>query len=147
MFESIKYRLELSKLFKRKKKINQNYSKLIRVAEKEKRPEEEIDGLCSEAAFEDDILDEEISLLVTNYLEGQSKRYFLPLPERNDQKMWTECGIISKQRVLTSHGISEVRSALRKEAKERMEIIFTFLVILTGIIGAITGLLAILLRR
>jgi hypothetical protein len=55
--------------------------------------------------------------------------------------VWKQCNQISKQTVLTNAGISELRSTLRIEAKERQDSVLKFLAVLTGVIGVVTGLI------
>jgi hypothetical protein len=92
------------------------------------------------------MLNEEMSIMVTDFLVNKANYLFLPIPSRNDDNLWTQCNKISDQYVLTNKGISELRSIIRSNSKEKNEVYVSFLVALTGIIGALTGLVAILTR-
>lgn len=78
--------------------------------------------------------------------DGKARRRFVPIPSRETDEMWEQCDTISNRYVLTDKGISQLRSSLRKEFKAQVELIVTVLAVLTGIIGAITGLVAVIMK-
>lgn len=88
------------------------------------------------------MLTDEIARLVTDHLTEYANRLFIRTPERTDQTMWREssCG---EGRLLTDQGIFTLRVGVRAEQKERREFLVTVLASLIGIIGAITGLVAV----
>ena len=146
MIDYLKYRLKLSKLFKKREKIRKAFANNIRRARKQSEKPEEIQEIESSAWFEDDVLNEEISILVTNYLVRKANRYFISIPLHKEKNMWEQCHTISNRYILTNAGIRKLRSSIRSEQKEEIDFIFKLLVALTGIIGALTGLAAILLK-
>lgn len=109
-------------------------------------PQDEIDSLESAARFEENMANEEISILITNRLVAKAGRRFIPIPPHNDDNMWDKCEIIGTQHVLTNMGISHLRSLLRNDVKENTELLVIIISTLTGIIGTITGLLAVILN-
>ena len=114
----------------------------IRKAQKDGRPQDEIQRLMGEASMEESIITDEIEGLSTAYLVDCANRLFIPIPERTDQLMWSESSYERRQ-VLTHKGISTLRTAIRAEQKEQREFFVTVLASLIGIIGAITGLVAV----
>ena len=143
MFNYLKFRSALKKLSTQKEKIEEAYSKDIRKARQEKKTRDEIGGIISGEMFEAGMVQEEIDILITNYLRAKANRLLVPIPEY-DKKMWTECNKISQQKVLTTRGINTLKSAIRKEYRERFELPSIVATLLIGIIGAATGLIAIL---
>jgi len=144
MIEYIKFKFALRKLFKSKEETRVKYSNFLALARSEKKSIEDIQGLEHEAYFEESMIDEEISLLVTRYLTSKARRQFIPIPPINNEEMWEKCSKISLSYVLTDAGISNVRSLLGKEAKEKRDSIVTFIAAITGLIGTVTGLIAII---
>ena len=92
------------------------------------------------------MLDEEISILTTDNLIRKARRRFVPIPPHETEEMWEQCDKISNRYVLTNKGISELRSSLRKERKEQVELIVMILATLTGFVGEITGLVAVTMK-
>lgn len=146
MNEYLKYRAKLAKLFSQKEAIRNAYADDIRKAQKEGKSRDDIQSLEHSSHFEESMVDEEISILATDNLISKARRRFVPIPSHETEGMWDQCDTISNRYVLTSKGISEVRSSLRKEQKEQIELAVMILAILTGIIGAITGLVAVIMK-
>ncbi len=150
MFNDLKYNSELKKLNKKKKEYQDSYSKDIIKARQQKKPHDEIEMIKQEEYNEVGMIQEEIDILNANYWRNKAYTLFVPLPEYDDEKMWTKCSMISQQNVLTPLGINTIRTAIRKEQDERSKLYWRwarFIVIsLPGIIGAITGLIAVLKR-
>lgn len=146
MYEYWKYRANLAKLNRQKNDLRTNLVSQIHKARKEGKLTEEIQSLEHQLYFEDRMIDEEIAILTTDYLLGKAKRHFVPIPSRDKNGIWEKCKTISNRYVLTNRGISQLRSSLRKNRKEQIEIIIMILAALTGIIGAVTGLVAVILR-
>lgn len=144
MLEYIKYSRKLRSLTKKLDETNSFYSGKIREAEKKKEGREEVDSLISEAIFEESMLKEEISIHVTNYLAEYATKHFISIPDRDEEGMWQKCRYMSERRVLTNKGISKLRSLIRSENKEKIESLSVILASITGVIGAITGLIAVL---
>lgn len=146
MISYIKYRLRLRSLYRQRGRIYSAYVADIRAAKGKKSPQDDIDALESEARFEDDMANEEISIHITNRLVAIAGRRFIPIPPYDDDKMWNKCEIIGSQHILTNMGISHLRSLLRNDAKENAELLVMIVSALTGIIGTCTGLLAVIFK-
>lgn len=144
MTDFIKYRIALWRLLKQKEKIRFAYAKEISTAHKEGKKPDDIRALEASAWFEEQMLNEEISLLVTAHWISKATKHFITIPSRATEGMWEQCDKISERFVLTNAGISALRSALRAEIKERRDLVLPYILALTGIIGTLTGLVAIL---
>lgn len=142
----LKYRLGIRKLLRKKKKIYVSYLAELRKVKNNGGLKDDIDAIEASAAFENAMIMEEISILITNYYRALAAHYFLPMPPLEDEGVWEQCSITSYQWVLTNKGISELRSTIRKEKRERLELALTIIAMVTGVIGAITGLCAVILK-
>ncbi|MEW6536947.1 MAG: hypothetical protein AB1454_15155 [Candidatus Auribacterota bacterium] len=146
MIEYCKYRAKLANLFRRKKSLRAAFAEDIRKARKEGKSTEDIQSLEHQSYFEESMIDEEIAILATDYLLEKARRQFVPIPSHDTNGMWKQCNTISNRYVLTNQGISQLRSSLRKNRKEQVEFVVMVLAALTGIIGAVTGLVAVILK-
>lgn len=98
------------------------------------------------AYVEDSMIEEEIAILATDYITQMARRRFVPIPSHDQNGMWDQCNKMSNRYILTHRGISQLRSSLRKDRKEQVELVVMILAVLTGIIGAATGLWAVILK-
>ena len=146
MIEYLKYRLVLTKLFRQKVKLRATFKEDILRARKQGKSRDDIMSLESQAWFEEQMVNEEISIIVTDYLIRRAKQHFMPIPSRDETSMWEQCNKISNRYVLTDTGIFKLRSDMRLEQKERIDVLLTLLAAFTGIVGALTGLAAVLLK-
>lgn len=135
MFETIKYRCQLHKLEKESSKIQKQYAK-----HKDGLSGEELQRVHAEESSVIWPVLEEIDQLKTRRFCQIANRLMVPLPDRKDKELWEEQHY-SRGRVLTSKGIWELKKLIRQEKCEGREVLAAW----TGIIGAITGLVAVLL--
>jgi leucyl-tRNA synthetase len=144
MFEYLKFRWNLYRLFRDRDNLDSFYKKAIQKAEKDKRAD--VDGLIAEALHEQRWTDEDISILITNYLVRCASRKFLPIPNHQERGMWEACVFQQNRSVLTGAGIARLRSTIRAEQKERRDMITSWVTFGVGIIGAMTGLIAVMAK-
>ena len=142
MFSSIKLHWKLSQLFARRARVRRTFRARIQSARAGRKSLEALHEISSEASQDDDILTDEIERLVTDHLTAHANRLFISIPERTDQTIWRESSY-GEGHLLTVKGIATLRTGVRAEQKECREFIVTVLATLIGIIGAITGLVAV----
>lgn len=85
---------------------------------------------------------------MSDYLLAEADRLLVPIPDENDEAMWTvgnDNGV--ERRVLTRAGINTVRAAIRAEKKASTERFLLIASGLVGVIGAVTGLVSILVGK
>jgi len=144
MIDYIRYRMALRRLSKQKRKIRKTYAKSLASARAAGNNMNDLRALESEAWFEESMIAEEIALLITDFLVSKADKHFISTPSRKEEGMWEQCDKISERFVLTKAGISAVRTSIRAEAKERRDLILPVIAALTGVIGTVTGLIAVL---
>ncbi|MEH2627385.1 hypothetical protein V1292_005440 [Bradyrhizobium sp. AZCC 1719] len=86
-------------------------------------------------------MDERIAILESDYWLDQAQRYLLPTP--NDQA-YIRSKLDKRFSYFDEETLAALRSAVRKEQKERSENFRTWATLAIGIIGALIGLAAML---
>lgn len=140
MFEAIKYRWELQKLDKECNRIEKNFEK-----HKKGLSGEHLELLRAEVSSEIWPVFEKIDALKTRRFRQIASRLMVPLPESKDKELWKDLHY-AQGRALTDKGFWELKKLIRQEKRERREGFVIWLAALTGIIGATTGLAAVLSR-
>ena len=138
---SIRDRIDLHRLRKNLRKLRGAYEDDIKKAEKEgkKRVDiqaifAEMNGCCRNDEFE-------IEKILTRELTNKARKYYIELPDRNDEKIWeNEVGYY----ILTDHGKSTLSKQIKAHLREDYEFIFKVISVLIGLIGALTGLVAVI---
>lgn len=88
---------------------------------------------------------EKINALKTRRFRQISNRLMVPMPESKDKELWKDLGYVGG-RALTDKGFWELNKLIRQEKRERREGFVVWLAALTGIIGALTGLAAVIFK-
>ncbi len=122
------------------KKLGKTFDPLIAQAKKE-GDEEKYEGLISELLMERDFID--IDSLISRRIIRRANGLDLPIPPYSDKEAW-ERNRTTGAYYLTAKGRADLRSLIRKEKRERFEYWARWIVLLTGLIGAATGLVAVL---
>jgi hypothetical protein len=146
MFERVKFVSAIYLLMKKQKEIDKSSKARVQQERAGQNRYEEIEGIKGEANHDWFEIEDDISRLRTRYLCRIANRLILPIPDRKDDKMWENTTSYPEEKVLTTLGIAEVRSMIRRERKERIEHTALLIAALTGIIGTITGLIAVILK-
>jgi len=84
---------------------------------------------------------------MSDYLVSEADRLLIPLPDDNEQNWTAFDDGEAMEHVLTRKGINELRTAIRAERKARSERFLMLTSGLIGVIGAITGLVSVLVGR
>lgn len=128
------------------RRVKAGYAADLTKALSEKKSHDDLRNI-SHSEYEELALNDELRRqVVTKYLVSKAHRLIIPVPDYNDDLKWEE-GHRSGGKYLTSLGVKELRSDIRKERVERFQSLQAFLFwipMLIGLIGAIAGLVAIL---
>jgi hypothetical protein len=92
--------------------------------------------------------------LVTNRLTALAEDFLIPVPANvtkrgefpEDDAAWIESPITGRWQ-LSRGAAADLRAAIRKEERERSELAFRFLAGITGVLGTLIGLVALLTRH
>jgi len=144
MFAYLRYKLELRRL----NKFGSNLSK-------QRKEFEDSDEVCGPERYPDlqPILDKEweleswIDFHQTKYYESICREMIIPMPEKNDQKLYYKFNFdddAGDRYILTTAGFHEVRNSIRDEKKRKREAVGFWITMLTGVIGALIGLVSVL---
>ena len=137
MIEYTKYRYQLWMLQRSKKKLRRDLKGYIEEAKnKDERNSREAE--LSHYLQEED---ENIRELHAIYLRNIAKNLMVPSPNSKDETYWDRDGY---SQILTEKGIYELKKSIRLEKKERRDVIFAWVVIITGLIGALIGLVSVI---
>ena len=136
------FKISLYKLNRRRKKEHKILSKLIEEAEK-KSGREAAEEVYQSESFELQMTEDEITYLITRYLISKAEKMLLPTPPTTDKDGLWEPSHYTGKWALTAKGITELNRLIRQERVERLELASKWVTILIGLIGAITGLVAV----
>lgn len=133
--------------------LDRAYAKDIAAARKLKN-EEKVQSLEYEHRFELDMFDEEEDAYLTKALLTKARRLHVPVPhlyneDKTISEHWHE-GHYTGRWYLSTSGIAALRKEVRDELKARHEARAHWVVwfsALTGVIGAVTGLVALLAHK
>ncbi len=133
--------------------LDRAYARSIAIARKT-NDKEKLQSLERDHRFELEMHDEEEDANLTNSLLAKARRIHVPVPHRynsdkTESEHWYE-GHYTGRWSLTARGVAALRDEIRREAKARHEGRAQWVVwlsALTGVIGAITGLVALLMRK
>lgn len=139
----ISYKYQLNKLNRERKREGKKLWPKVKEAEK-KGGHEAGNEVYQSESFDYIYVEERIDLLKTLYLRGIGNKMSLPIPEMNSNEGYWETGHVTPEWRLTNKGITEIRRLIRKERKERLELFTLWASLLIGVIGALTGLAAVL---
>lgn len=126
------------------KAVRQYFAGLMAEA-KDRGAKDEVQSLRSQMAFELHVLDDTKEAAFTERLLRQAARLRVPVPLGTSQ-YWRESDA-DRARVLTREGIQQLRAEIRKEQRwrgERRSQWVVWITALTGLVGALTGMLAVL---
>ena len=153
MFDWLRYRY---RQFKLRKQIQQelknrpgNPWQNWMDAQQQNKPQEEIDALWRKIETIAERNHDRLVLLETDYLTSVVPKYLLtvpPLSYINPGKEW-KLSQHALQYYLTPEAMRELRLAIRAARRERLELARSWLTSITGLIGALIGLIAVMLGR
>jgi 5-formyltetrahydrofolate cyclo-ligase len=141
------------KLRKSRQALEKQYNDAAKDA-KRKKSHDILDEWYSVNGWEFDSIDAEIKHNDSRDLLDEAESLYLPTPERSDETKWIskdDLNSFENWSVLTPEAMTDLRTSIRKERRERREtvdswakIIGTIITICTGLVGAIIGLVAVL---
>jgi len=147
--ERMRFRLALKKLQRARSNIYYLYETRRDEYRKLHADAEQLRELSDNEIYELGTLDEKIHQLYSQHIIARAERYLLPIPEIQDPDGEWEIGRITGGFCLQREALSSLLSAIRVEQNHRREAAqakLMWMAASTGLIGAITGLVAVLSR-
>jgi hypothetical protein len=144
MFAYLQFRWKLWRVERWRKDAAAKFDKEIVDARKRGAKGNEIYEIESNAHHEDRMLDEDVYRLHTRYLFAEAHRLVIPTAKFHEKESWEDGP--TGARHLTLAAINELRAAIRTEKKVRRELLLIWVPAiagLTGLAGALTGLVSI----
>ena len=140
MLKCLKYEWALRRLQREKVKTRTFFVEPNRAAVKSKDIAE-IERLTTEEIHEMLSIEDKISRLQTTFLIDEAQRLLIPTPafELNEDGAW-EGATTAPHYQLKREQLAALRSAIRKEKKERREGLQSWAALLIGLVGALIGL-------
>jgi len=144
MFDLTRKKWRLRTLLRQRDKLSLFFDKKIQHARKINVGREEVEGLIVEMFMELDLADDEINKLRSSILMRQAQKFLLPTPSVETAR---ETSKIDYRKFLSEESQRALIVSIRAETKERAELFGLRVAGLTGVIGALTGLVAVLLSH
>jgi hypothetical protein len=145
MIEWLKYQYGLWKLDQKERQVSRHYGPKIAEAGKQNQ-QDELRGWVDEHKRELELVEDERCILEHTYWVRKADRRLFPRPRFDGEygSTWVESKRWPGRVYLSREGISEVRAMIRKDTKERHELMLPWLSLLIGLVGALTGLIAVI---
>ncbi|MHA7882763.1 hypothetical protein [Nitratireductor rhodophyticola] len=144
MFDWLQYQWHLFKLQRDLRRTEKAFDDEFANARAAENRVERIRQVEEDKRWEMELVRDEISVLVTRYLIARADKMFLPHPQYGQGKdFWANSRQLGTQ-YLTPKGITEIRNTIRTERADASSYWVTLLSAATGLVGALTGLVAIL---
>lgn len=153
MLDTLRYRyrrFRLNREIRRElRDASENPAQELRKAIEHKRSREETDELWEKVDKIAQRNHDRLALLETDHLISMAEERFLPTPQLSYRSPGIEWRLSESftRFYLTQEAMRELRVAIRADQREKAEIARTWLGSLTGFIGALIGLAAVILRK
>lgn len=139
MVQWILFKWRLARIERDRAAVLKAHHKVIEKAKADEGNIQLIQGLYQDQYFEVTMLDSSRANLITRRLLSIAYALMLPTPQDD---YWERCAVTG-YRVLTDEGIHLLRCSIREERKSRREAALAWLAAITGVVGALTGLIAV----
>ena len=134
----------LRRLQRQKEKIKKRGAKRRKEAREQKKSEVELGSILNDEMMDLEFVDDDIADLQSRYLRRQAERYLVPEPKFDtESKDWVQSKISGGWR-MAPHPLSELRTAVQREKRERREHWQSWVILLIGLGGVLIGVLSFL---
>lgn len=146
MFEMIRFHWKLRRLHRAQDENSIEHHAAIKALRGRKATRDDLDSTHAGYAHEDDIIEYEIRSISTRYYTRVARRLLVSVPSMGDSKYWIEDDTFGGH-LLNAAGIKLVRERIREEVNARWEFALKWATLSIGVIGALTGFMAVLLAK
>jgi hypothetical protein len=145
MLPELQYEWRLRQLQRSRRKLIADYKKKRLALPKSKERAEAREKIDLDERIDLEEANEEISFATTSHLVEEAQRLIVPIPPRDNGEYWYIDNTFGRNH-LTTAGVIKLRSDIRVERKARRELPLSLLPMAIGLVGALTGLLSVILR-
>src|SRR5262245_51478479 len=135
----LRLRWELWRLEKDHRNAITDVRRKIEEAKAKNSSEQDIALIVAKGSDADLRYEDDVRQVHTQYLVSKAQRLVVPTPKLGDPDLW-EKSPYTPQSLLTSRGMTELRSTIRAEEKARIELYLLWIPSVIGVIGALIGL-------
>lgn len=141
MLNYLSFRYELYKLDKISKAMNLEYKSIEKTVTKQEDMAE-----LTFLGYDIYSFDMGVKKITSDYYKHEANKYLIPLPSVSSAGMYTTFDFddLGSVTFLTSKGVYSLRKSIREEKKLKRETIGFYITSITGLIGAIIGLISFL---
>lgn len=139
----IQWQWKLRRLQRERQAVTRDFCKKHEEARKQKKSREERAGIQMDELHWLNEIDDQMEYLASSFLLEATQRLFLPIPEYSPENGAWEQLRSTGQHVLTRDAMAKLRSAIRQEKRDRREGAIAWMTALAGVIGMLTGLIAV----
>jgi hypothetical protein len=150
IFRSFGRDRKLRKLLKNKRAEEAHTDKLVRRAKKNNASDDDINELYDELFQLTDYYEDQIATEESVYLITEAADYRVPVPAYDPNSPWWEQAKHSMRWRLNEAGRVNLLAAIRREQRDRWEArsrLLPFIGAITGLLGVVVGILALVLHR
>ncbi len=139
--EDAKFRRQLAKLQKTKRKIDDHYD--LKISEARDAKEWELEEMhASEMFHELDMVEADIRWLQHRYVTRQAEQLLVPVPKFSTKsESWLKSDFDGRWR-LTDDALDVLGQRVRQERRERVELLFLWPSAFIGFVGGIVGIVS-----
>lgn len=146
MLPELIYEWKLRRLHRNKRRMLETYRKKRELLPKGPSRHDALEKIISDEQIDVMEANEEISYLTTSHLIEEAQRLIVPIPQRGNSQYWFVDDAFGRTH-LTTEGVIKLRSDIRAERKAGRELPMSLLPMAIGLLGALTGLLAVILKK
>jgi hypothetical protein len=144
MLSWVKFRWQQHKIERWMDRISSAHKEAEQKARAQSATADEIHDLGHQYDLEHLLADDEMIRLTSSYYLRLANRMLIPLPEfKTEGGAWVE-SVPTGRYHLTPQALHDLRATIRAEKKARREELTAWLAMIIGVIGALSGLIAII---
>ena len=143
-FLDIVFDRELWKKRRARERIQRQYASAYEDAKRRGLKGDDLQSEMSQWWIDIDMLDEDYRRVRDAKWLRHARRLEIPTPEKNEKNGMWERGRVYREWLLTDIGLSTLRGAVRQEERDNREALFRWGTLIIGIVGAISGLIAVI---
>lgn len=140
----IKYQIELQSAQRFRDKLEREHRRELRHLYETKTASDDIQEFIQVHWMDAEMAHDDVQTVISQRLFNLADKHFISLPPHSDTESWEQTKM--NGRVLSRSAIRSVRAEIRKEQHEDRAAMVQWAAVATGLLGATTGLVAVVLN-